>query len=113
MNLLCSLVVTWLAHLIGFGREVLAHTRLVTMALRWASALHIFPLGLGAPPLKPLPQNGPVRQRCPPASSIGSFRPDMASIRPQNNLARSSNVELKEVHLPRNCSSQLLTERNW
>jgi len=58
MNLLCSLVVTWFAHLIGFGREVLALTRLVTMALRWASALHIFPLGLGAPPLKLLPQTG-------------------------------------------------------
>ena len=41
----------------------------------------------------------------------------MASIRPQNNLStfqvRSSNVELKEVDLPRNCSSQLLIKRNW
>src|SRR5262245_49689993 len=42
----------------------------------------------------------------------------MASIRPQNNListfrARSSNVELKDVYLPRNRSSQLLIKRNW
>ena len=40
----------------------------------------------------------------------------MASIRPQNNLstfrARSSNVELKEVDLPRNRSSQLLIKRD-
>jgi len=39
----------------------------------------------------------------------------VASIGPQNNFsafrARSSNYELKEVYLPRNCSSQCLIKR--
>jgi hypothetical protein len=48
-----------------------------------------------------------------PAQAWNSEGTSMASIRLQNNLARSSNVELKEVYLPRNCSSQLLIERNW
>jgi hypothetical protein len=41
MYLLYSLVVALLAHLIGFSREVPALTWTVTMALRWASALHV------------------------------------------------------------------------